>query len=714
MKTTRVPLIVIMLAVIWSPQMGSGADNIHVRQPATYEGPDFVPGQIIVQFRPGVSKGKIAEINEKNKARVAHTSRHARFKVLTFPEAIPPQAMVNIYTKNPNVEYAELNYVAHAFMVPNDPLYSPYQWHLKSIGMEQAWDISTGAGVTVAVVDTGVRSGGPDGIGTIIAGWDFVNNDNDPTDDEGHGTHVAGTIAQSTKNSVGVAGVAYDCSIMAVKVLDAGGSGWYAWIADGIRYAADNGAKVINMSLGGPSPSITLENAVEYAHDLGVTIVCSSGNDSASTVGYPAAYDAYCIAVGATRYDEAVAYYSNGGSALDLTAPGGDVTIDQNGDGYGDGVLQETFDGSGWAYWFYQGTSMASPHVAGVAALLISQGTYTTPLEVKSRLQSTAKDKGTAGWDMWYGWGIVDAAAALSGGTPPPPPVTLSSIDVTPASATVAIGGTQQYVAMGTYSDDTTDDITSSVTWKSSKTRIAAIDSSGLATGVRKGIAYITAALDGVTSNQATLTVSRTAPTPPTTLESIEVTPTSATVAVGGSRQYTATGSYSDGSTENITSSATWSSSDPGVATVSSGLATGVSEGTTSITATLDGLSDAASLTVTSSSGGEGLRVEFTDDWTEVRTAGRNTFVTASAELRVLDGDDNVVDATVTGEWSLASSGITTGVTNGAGETVLTSPEGKAPRNGGGLMFRLTIINVEKSGYTYDPASPDIWDIVWP
>jgi serine protease len=162
---------------------------------------------------------------------------------------------------------------------------------------------------------------------------------------------------------------------MPIKVLDGGGSGQYDCIADGICYATDNGAQVISMSLGGTSPSITLENALKYAYAEGVTIVCSAGNDGAdATPSYPAAYDAYCIAVGATRYDE------------------GDYT--------------------NFGYWFYQGTSMAAPHVSGVAALLISNG-VTGPDAVREALQSTAKDKGPDGCDRAYGWGIVDAYAAL-------------------------------------------------------------------------------------------------------------------------------------------------------------------------------------------------------------------------------------------------------------------------------------------------------------
>ena len=204
---------------------------------------------------------------------------------------------------------------------------------------------------------------------------------------------------------------------MPVKVLGSDGSGTYTGIAEGIYYAADNGAKVISMSLGGGSPSTILEDALAYAYAKGVTIICAAGNDGSDTlVSYPAAYDQYCIAVGATRYDDEVAYYSNKGPALDITAPGGDITVDQDGNGYGDGILQQTFDSSptDFGYWYYQGTSMATPHVSGVAALLIASGVATTPDEVREVLQTTARDAGAPGYDTSYGWGILDAYAALT------------------------------------------------------------------------------------------------------------------------------------------------------------------------------------------------------------------------------------------------------------------------------------------------------------
>ncbi len=249
---------------------------------------------------------------------------------------------------------------------------------------------------------------------SFLGGWDFVNQDAHPNDDNGHGTHVSGTIAQTTNNGVGVAGVAFETTIMPVKVLNSAGSGTYQWIADGIYYAVDNGADIISMSLGGSSPSSTLEAAVAYAYNNGVVVVAASGNDNGA-VGYPAAYDAYVIAVGATQYDEARAPYSNYGSSLDIVAPGGNTGVDQNGDGFADGVLQNTFGDTpvDWGFWFYQGTSMATPHVSGVAALLLARDSTLTPDEVRDILQSTADDLGVAGRDNTFGNGLVNTEAAL-------------------------------------------------------------------------------------------------------------------------------------------------------------------------------------------------------------------------------------------------------------------------------------------------------------
>ena len=422
----------------------------------------YVPDEIVVMFHKGVSEEKIGRINRGYGAVVLSTSRFAGFKRLRVPKGKTVEEMVAVYRRNPNVAYAEPNFIAHAFEAPDDPYYS-YQWHMDNmvyggIHLNAARDLGlANENIVVAVIDTGVAyenytevgvpvgrsgkySGGavyaqaPDLSGTsFVPGYDFVNDDAHPNDDEGHGTHVAGTIAQSTDNAYGVAGVAAGCSIMPVKVLDSTGSGTYTAIADGIYFASRNGAKVINMSLGGSVPSVTLEAALVEAHENGVVIVCAAGNDAAGVVSYPAAYDNYCIAVGATRFDETVSWYSNRGASLDLTAPGGDVNVDQNGpdvdgdgvpdgDGYGDGVLQQTFSAADYrdfGFYFYQGTSMAAPHVAGVAALLLAQGLVgaegeaPSPAEIQAAMQAGAEDHGPVGWDKDYGWGIVDAEGAL-------------------------------------------------------------------------------------------------------------------------------------------------------------------------------------------------------------------------------------------------------------------------------------------------------------
>ena len=391
--------------------------------------PKWVPNEIVVKFQGGLSKERITQINRRHGASVLHTSPFAGFKRISVPVGRTAGEMVEIYSHELDVEYAELNYYAYAFFVPNDTLYS-YQWHFNDanagINIEPVWDITAGdPNIIVAVLDTGVAYENyknflqaPDLANTIfVAGYDFVNGDEHSNDDDGHGTHVTGTLAQSTNNSLGTAGIAHNCSIMPVKVLSRRGVGSYTDIAAGIYFATDNGADIINMSLGGVSDSTTLRNAVAYAYNQGVTIICAAGNDYeyGNPPAYPAAYDQYCIAVGATTLGQSRAYYSNTGSYLDLAAPGGDIRFDQDGDGYKDGVLQQTFylNPKDWRYVYYQGTSMAAPHVSGIAALLISTG-VTGPDSIREALENTARDLGAPGWDEEYGRGLVDAYAALN------------------------------------------------------------------------------------------------------------------------------------------------------------------------------------------------------------------------------------------------------------------------------------------------------------
>jgi serine protease len=370
----------------------------------------------------------------------------AQIYTVNFAADKNPLEIANILAQDPSVEYAEPNYVAGitaspvdapAAFAPNDPYYK-YQWNLEAIQAPAAWELSTGQDVIVAIVDTGVDFRAPDLANTKhLPGHDFVNNDSDPTDDQSHGTHVAGTIAQSTNNGVGVAGVAFNARLLPVKVLGSNGQGSYDKIIQGILYAVDQGAKVINLSLAGRNGSQALQDALKYAHDKGVTVVVAAGNSN-SSVEYPAAYDSV-IAVGAVRFDKTRAPYSNFGPQLDIVAPGGDTTVDQNQDGYADGILQQTFKLPGsYTYLFFEGTSMASPHVAGVAALMLARKPNASPDEIRAAMMQTARNLGPA--DQ-YGAGLVqaaDAIAAISGtpkatDTPIPVGATLTPTPLPPA-----------------------------------------------------------------------------------------------------------------------------------------------------------------------------------------------------------------------------------------------------------------------------------------
>ena len=368
--------------------------------------PPFVPGQVVVAGGPdGLPDGY-------------NVIKYLPNANLTVVAVEPGRERGHIQSLMAKGFRANLNLIAKASYKPNDPLYL-FQWHLKMVQSEEAWGLNAGSDVIVAVLDTGLATGGEDRIGCTVLGHDVVNGGDNPDDGNGHGTHVSGTIAQTTNNGIGVAGLAYDACIMPVKVLDDSGSGTFADIADGINYAVDNGAKVINMSLGTNARynirnDSIMDPALNYAYANGVTVVCASGNDgSRKNVSYPAIYPT-TIAVGAVDFSENVTRYSNKGYGLDLVAPGGDTSKDLNQDGKVDGVLQETFGYAGWTYYFFQGTSMASPHVAAIAAMLISYETATTPDEVYDALTLTTADLGDAGYDSVSGYGLVQAFSALN------------------------------------------------------------------------------------------------------------------------------------------------------------------------------------------------------------------------------------------------------------------------------------------------------------
>lgn len=299
------------------------------------------------------------------------------------------------------IEYIEPNYIYHTLEIPNDPDYGK-QWNLRAINVERAWAESKGEGITIAVIDTGV-SPVPDLEQTeFVEGYDFVNDRTEALDDVGHGTHVAGTIAQSTNNNYGVAGIAYKAKIMPLKVLGYNG-GTVADIAEAIRFAADNGADVINMSLGGGGDSHLMRDAIDYAHKKGVVIIAAAGNENENSASYPARYGKV-ISVSALDAIGEKAPYSNFGAGIDISAPGGsDKGL----------IVQETITGSNQQPSFegYQGTSMASPHVAGVAALIKATG-IKDPDEVREILVKSSRQIAEDPFNH-YGAGQLDAGAAV-------------------------------------------------------------------------------------------------------------------------------------------------------------------------------------------------------------------------------------------------------------------------------------------------------------
>ena len=311
-------------------------------------------------------------------------------------------------------------------ITPDDTYYAAYQWNLPQIRAPYAWAVSTSSSdVIVAVLDTGVDLAHPDLQGNLVAGYDFVHDNADPSDDHGHGTHVAGIVAARTNNGVGVAGVSWAGRIMPVKVMDWRGQGTYAQLAEGITWATDHGAQIINLSLGGETDSATLQNAVNYAYNKGCLIVaavgnCGDDNDSypneycsqLDPIFYPAAYD-HVVGVGASGDQDEQADYSNSGYYVDAVAPGGNPTNswDPNPNHW---ILSTYWRGAGYGdYLQVAGTSQAAPHAAGLAALIWSASPSLSNDQVEQIIEETAVDLGIPGRDDAFGHGRIDAYGAL-------------------------------------------------------------------------------------------------------------------------------------------------------------------------------------------------------------------------------------------------------------------------------------------------------------
>ncbi len=404
---------------------------------------DFSKNELIVEFKSTNFKNKsklfrtnkrLCKINDSLKVESFEIIGNKKTKktfLLKFRNEVDIKSIIEVYTKTNLFEFVEPNYIGngHGFMQtnPNDLYYLSRQWsHYNNgsftlspstndadIDTDLAWDITQGdPNLIVAILDTGLKLDHPEFSGRIVAGYDFVNNDSDPTDDSGHGTNVAGIALAKGNNSIGYAGVNWNSKIMICKVLDNNNSGLYSWWADAIYFAVDNGAKVINLSAGGNGASTLLLNAINYAYNNNVSVVVSTGNQN-STIQYPAKYP-NAIAVGSTNSDDkrsnpffwSATSGSNYGAELDFVAPGNYI--------YGLNYLSNTNYNNYWG-----GTSQAAPHLTGVISLLLSVNPSLTVSQIKLILQQSSEDQvgdsfDTLGWDQYYGFGRINAFNAIS------------------------------------------------------------------------------------------------------------------------------------------------------------------------------------------------------------------------------------------------------------------------------------------------------------
>jgi thermitase len=307
---------------------------------------------------------------------------------------------------DPDVIFVETDGEVQALDVfPNDTNFGS-QYGLFRIHAPQGWEISTGSTtVTIAIIDSGIDAFHPDLITKVLPGIDYIDGDNIPQDEYGHGTHVAGIAAAASNNSIGVSGVSWGAQILPVRVLNAVGDGNYANLSAGIIWSVDHGAQIINLSLGGTLPNNTLKIAVDYAINHGVMLIAAAGNDASGNLRYPARYPSV-IGVGSTNSIDQRSGFSNQGTGLDLVAPGEAIFSTNPGGGYGNRT----------------GTSMSTPYVSGLAAILWGMSGMPGSQRVESIMEQSALDLGTPGWDAEYGFGLIQMDAALLTRINPPRP----------------------------------------------------------------------------------------------------------------------------------------------------------------------------------------------------------------------------------------------------------------------------------------------------
>jgi len=356
---------------------------------------NFAEGRILVMPAAGLANDRFEKLLRKanRKAKKRRRLRSSRVHVIDVPAKME-KVIARFLARHPNITFAELDERIPPDAVVNDPNYSK-QWHLPLMGAPSAWQVNDGEGITVAVLDTGVNGNHPDLSGQVLPGWNTASNNTDTTDIHNHGTWVAGVIAAKVNNAVGGASVAPGAKILPIRITNrSDGAAYFSDMAEGIMWAADNGARVANLSYGGAAGSASIANAANYMMGKGGVVMVSAGNDNTDYgyMNHPSLYVA-----GATTSNESRASYSSYGNFVDITAPGSGIYTTSRSGGYST----------------VNGTSFASPNTAAVAALVMAANPTLLPTDVMAVISNTAVDLGQPGWDPSFGYGRVDALAAV-------------------------------------------------------------------------------------------------------------------------------------------------------------------------------------------------------------------------------------------------------------------------------------------------------------
>ncbi len=423
-------LIFVVLCGMMVGSVGFAAAQSPVPEKLAGDSPaEFAPGEIIVKFEPGVSASMSNDLMGAFDAQYVETVYGSDLQVWRVAEG-QELAVIEQLNGEPRIAYAEPNYVYSIFdTVPSDPDY-PNQWAHPKMQSPKGWDLTTGSSsVTIAVIDTGIDETHPDLAGKIVPGWDFVDGDSNPHDTNGHGTHVSGISAAIANNGTGIAGVSWGAQVMPIRALGTTGSGLTVDIIAGVNWARQNGADVINLSLGGTTYSQSFQDAVTAAHNAGVVVIAAMGNSYAdgNPTMYPAAYN-NVFAVASTGPSDEKAAYSQTGAHCDIAAPGGNMSYLHDVKGIYStmptyAVYLNTQYGYYQTYDYLHGTSQATPQVSGLAALILSVDPAMTPSQVETLIENTAVDLGTAGWDETFGHGRIDIYEALKVISAPAAPV---------------------------------------------------------------------------------------------------------------------------------------------------------------------------------------------------------------------------------------------------------------------------------------------------